>query len=154
MDSQMRMRRRQEVVRLSHAGLDLPTFFRATARVLRKAIPFEAGCWHTIDPATLLETSYDVVNLPIENPRAAEIEYLYEDYNQFAALALGPRHSGILSIATAGDPTRSLRYRELIRPFGLDGELRGAFVADGASWGRSEERRVGKECRSRWSPYH
>ena len=25
-----------------------------------------------------------------------------------------------------------------------------------ASWGamRSEERRVGKECRSRWSPYH
>ena len=23
-----------------------------------------------------------------------------------------------------------------------------------ASWLRSEERRVGKECRSRWSPYH
>src|SRR5258708_31386138 len=26
---------------------------------------------------------------------------------------------------------------------------------DGGAWrGRSEERRVGKECRSRWSPYH
>ena len=24
----------------------------------------------------------------------------------------------------------------------------------GLSEGRSEERRVGKECRSRWSPYH
>src|SRR5258706_13557592 len=23
-----------------------------------------------------------------------------------------------------------------------------------AAWNRSEERRVGKECRSRWSPYH
>src|SRR5256885_7106432 len=23
-----------------------------------------------------------------------------------------------------------------------------------AAWTRSEERRVGKECRSRWSPYH
>ena len=23
-----------------------------------------------------------------------------------------------------------------------------------AIWARSEERRVGKECRSRWSPYH
>src|SRR2546422_11377869 len=23
-----------------------------------------------------------------------------------------------------------------------------------SSWMRSEERRVGKECRSRWSPYH
>src|SRR2546422_11072259 len=24
----------------------------------------------------------------------------------------------------------------------------------GLRWDRSEERRVGKECRSRWSPYH
>src|SRR5256885_5821523 len=29
-----------------------------------------------------------------------------------------------------------------------------AFVGDGAHGVRSEERRVGKECRSRWSPYH
>src|SRR6266446_8641937 len=29
-----------------------------------------------------------------------------------------------------------------------------AFVQRWPSWGRSEERRVGKECRSRWSPYH
>ena len=31
------------------------------------------------------------------------------------------------------------------------------FVAKGEGWEhvpRSEERRVGKECRSRWSPYH
>ena len=28
-------------------------------------------------------------------------------------------------------------------------------LADGSgAFGRSEERRVGKECRSRWSPYH
>ena len=27
-------------------------------------------------------------------------------------------------------------------------------VADYTNKGRSEERRVGKECRSRWSPYH
>ena len=25
---------------------------------------------------------------------------------------------------------------------------------DRSFWFRSEERRVGKECRSRWSPYH
>ena len=30
----------------------------------------------------------------------------------------------------------------------------GMFVAAGATAARSEERRVGKECRSRWSPYH
>ena len=28
------------------------------------------------------------------------------------------------------------------------------FVAPGTALSRSEERRVGKECRSRWSPYH
>ena len=30
----------------------------------------------------------------------------------------------------------------------------GSLVAEYAGWRRSEERRVGKECRSRWSPYH
>src|SRR2546421_8205855 len=37
------------------------------------------------------------------------------------------------------------------------GVARCALVIDdnaGLSRGRSEERRVGKECRSRWSPYH
>ena len=28
------------------------------------------------------------------------------------------------------------------------------FYKDGVKQTRSEERRVGKECRSRWSPYH
>ena len=28
------------------------------------------------------------------------------------------------------------------------------LTANGESIDRSEERRVGKECRSRWSPYH
>ena len=29
-----------------------------------------------------------------------------------------------------------------------------AFAAESTAAARSEERRVGKECRSRWSPYH
>ena len=33
--------------------------------------------------------------------------------------------------------------------FGLYSELGGVWEGN-----RSEERRVGKECRSRWSPYH
>ena len=32
--------------------------------------------------------------------------------------------------------------------------LERGHVAVTARWVRSEERRVGKECRSRWSPYH
>ena len=34
-----------------------------------------------------------------------------------------------------------------------DPESRCAYIIRDAA-GRSEERRVGKECRSRWSPYH
>ena len=38
-------------------------------------------------------------------------------------------------------------------PFGKGNNLRKGYVI-GISDSRSEERRVGKECRSRWSPYH
>src|SRR3712207_9565228 len=35
-----------------------------------------------------------------------------------------------------------------------DDRVRGGVLRVGRLLGRSEERRVGKECRSRWSPYH
>src|SRR2546430_9766900 len=61
---------------------------------------------------------------------------------------------------------RFLSYTQIIpqgeRAFRIiAGSLQGALIPDrGNGWlallheGRSEERRVGKECRSRWSPYH
>src|SRR2546427_12979744 len=48
------------------------------------------------------------------------------------------------------DPDRVVRvYVELGRDF-----VRIHVDDDGHGFDRSEERRVGKECRSRWSPYH
>ena len=41
--------------------------------------------------------------------------------------------------------TRKLPYRQMVTPYGVEV----TFAKT-----RSEERRVGKECRSRWSPYH
>src|SRR3712207_2657814 len=50
---------------------------------------------------------------------------------------------------------------ELLGPFYEDGvtptdpwRYASREYADVREWVRSEERRVGKECRSRWSPYH
>src|SRR5436309_4614702 len=37
---------------------------------------------------------------------------------------------------------------------GIEAVPLGQEVLQGAARGGSEERRVGKECRSRWSPYH
>src|SRR5687768_18481634 len=39
-------------------------------------------------------------------------------------------------------------------PVSIRGKLTFYFEIDKQGKGRSEERRVGKECRSRWSPYH
>ena len=44
-------------------------------------------------------------------------------------------------------------YRELKKTIEEGKEL-SMEIADVVAHERSEERRVGKECRSRWSPYH
>ena len=51
-----------------------------------------------------------------------------------------------------GYPDFSLSGRTAL----VTGSVRGLGLemARGLGAGRSEERRVGKECRSRWSPYH
>src|SRR3712207_568688 len=62
-------------------------------------------------------------------------------------------------------PISDLRFpRQFIRAVGMiklaaaqvnrDLGLLDAHLADAIVRARSEERRVGKECRSRWSPYH
>src|SRR3989475_7173888 len=75
---------------------------------------------------------------------------------------------GLIAWAAMGDPNASIPTPQpvLYRPmFGAFGRTVGAtaltFVSKAAlagdvpqRLGRSEERRVGKECRSRWSPYH
>ena len=48
---------RQEIIRLSHAGLDSRTFRVEVIRRLRKLIPLDVSFFATADPATLLYTS-------------------------------------------------------------------------------------------------
>ena len=43
---------------------------------------------------------------------------------------------------------------ELALPIMISSMLGTAYSIMDMAWIRSEERRVGKECRSRWSPYH
>src|SRR5256885_8548425 len=50
--------------------------------------------------------------------------------------------------------TRAHTHQETERPLHRPALNYHRFVIEGRRSRRSEERRVGKECRSRWSPYH
>src|SRR3712207_9262386 len=53
-----------------------------------------------------------------------------------------------------GTATSSVTYAIKVRPDWRTILPLVVASAAGSALGRSEERRVGKECRSRWSPYH
>src|SRR5882672_12311104 len=53
----------------------------------------------------------------------------------------------------AFSPAEAPRVQKALEPLALGGRLSQRRAEEVASY-RSEERRVGKECRSRWSPYH
>src|SRR5229473_681489 len=62
------------------------------------------------------------------------------------------KNDGVMLCVDADDPDQVARTKEPGR-IGAIGEVK-AFDLVCARGGKSEERRVGKECRSRWSPYH
>ena len=125
----------RELVRLGEHGLDTQTWFRAANALVGGVVRFDGSCWQTNDPATALITSHLTLNLPSRFPLLAANEYLAEDVNKFTDLAAAPHRVGVLSQATDGQPQRSLRWREMLRPGGFDGELRVAFVDGAGCWG-------------------
>jgi DNA-binding CsgD family transcriptional regulator len=124
-----------DVTRLSHGRLALGPLIDEAGSAIARTIPHLGACWHTMDPATLIETRFRTVNLPPHGARIAEYEYVRTDFNKFVELARGPRHSGVLSEATGGDLRRSARYRDFFQEQGIRGELRASLVAGGACWG-------------------
>ena len=96
----------------------------------------------------------------------------YTNLPRLGSLAISPQGRVLVSVAHRNrertgyrsswwelDPEGQRPARRLTRS--EEGESFGAFTADGdflfgskRPLTRSEERRVGKECRSRWSPYH
>src|SRR3712207_5812461 len=66
----------------------------------------------------------------------------------------GPKSSGAKELVTGPVATATLKdeFDTAIGKPGTTDALRAAFYKPPPP--RSEERRVGKECRSRWSPYH
>lgn len=134
----IRSRLHDGFARLGAAKLDVSSLVGESSRLLSKALPYDAACWHTLDPSALIETGAILEGIPQDYEHAtkcAEIAYRTTDYNSFVELTRRKRHSGVLSEATGGKLDRSLRYRELLKGERIQGELRASFVAGGSAWG-------------------
>src|SRR5256886_17459953 len=89
--------------------------------------------------AEMAETAPDAT--PVRNPRVLVVD---DERSIVDFLRLGLQYEGF-QVQTAPDGQAALR---------LISEFKPHVVVLDVMMPRSEERRVGKECRSRWSPYH
>src|SRR5215207_5938965 len=127
---------RQEIIRLSLAGLDSRTFRVETVKQLRKAIPVDVSFFATADPATLLFTSAVVDDvLARATGEFLENEFLRDDSVKFTSLARGRSPVNSLGVATKGELARSARYQEILEPLELGDELRAALMVGSKCWG-------------------
>lgn len=137
MRTSLRLDARRELDWLCSQGLEWPLLVEETSRVIRRAIPHERFCFHTIDPATGLLTGGLARNLERGDgyPAMLRNEYIEEDVNKWEQLAALERPVGSLSDATGGQLERSARYRELLRPQECAWELRASLVSRSQWWG-------------------
>lgn len=103
---------------------------------LAEAVPVDGWCFSTADPESLMMTSH--ATRDIDRSRSPLIhmnEYGEPDVGKHADLAAAEFPVQVLSRATHGDPARSPRYRRVLRPLGLEHELRAAVRERGLTWG-------------------
>jgi DNA-binding CsgD family transcriptional regulator len=129
---------RMAFARLLHEELDLAGFFGAADQVLARHVEFDASCWLSLDPETLLPTGhYSRVYRVPDMLRLVSNEYMEADYNKFADLARRPRPVATLSRSTEGDLSRSSRHVGFLteQGFGAGDELRAVFRDGDVPWG-------------------
>src|SRR3954447_15388531 len=124
-----------DIGRVALQAPDRVRFFDEAAERLKKAVPFDGACWHTLDPGSALITQHHLQDIPDRFPVLAHNEYASDDVNKFADLAARSCPAATLFGATGGHPERSARHRDLLTPAGVGPELRSAFVTDGTVWG-------------------
>src|SRR5215468_8141320 len=128
------------ISKLCVSGLPPLQLFEQVARRLRQVVPYSAGCWKPIDPASMLFTGFAIEDSQPGTIRSVQWrfvdnELLQPDVAKFRDLARLPRPVITLHQATHGEPERSARYRDLHQALGFGAELRAVFRSGGACWG-------------------
>ncbi|MCW2951085.1 MAG: hypothetical protein JWQ48_255, partial [Conexibacter sp.] len=124
----------ESLAALEDTALDIERLVASASRILARTIPYDAACWHTVDPITVLETTSLLENiLPTRAAcRRSSIS---------TTISTSSRSSRDRSAQR--DPECGQRWRPDPKSAlsgdhgadGLEGELRAAFVVHGACWG-------------------
>ncbi|MEK0157458.1 helix-turn-helix transcriptional regulator [Arthrobacter oryzae] len=131
-------RARREISAMAATGMGVADLHAAALAVVHQTVPFQQACWAGVDPDSLIMTS--ITNWPPwpapdeYAARFAETEYAGTEPNPFAELTRRPLPAARLSDAPHRDVIRSVRLNDLLRPQGLEHELRAVFRSDDACW--------------------
>ena len=145
--------------RVSDAALPLvlATLFEELGRGLVVLLPEDADARDAADAAAWYLGDDRVALLPSRGvSHASGLEppphLVGERARALAVLADGGLVCASASALAEGMPPIAARPQAIVLRVGDEPGMDG--LATALALGRSEERRVGKECRSRWSPYH
>ncbi len=132
-----------EVQRLCYAGLDEEALLREVAERTRPAVPLEMYCMHVHDPSSGLVTRGVPSDPGYQEVARVALERVYfeDEVAPFGWMARRGLAALPLSETAGGKPERTLRYRELMVPLGVEHELRSVFALDGELWGSLEAMR-------------
>ncbi len=126
------------IERMVRADLHIEELRWEAMRRLQEAVPFDGWCWSSVDPLYLVPIRSVAWHSAVASSqqRLWEIEYMEEpELFTLTQLATAPQRVNSLREATGGDPARSRRWCELMRPCGVADELRAALVTGGHCWG-------------------
>ena len=106
-------------------------------------------------PTKLVVGTTLATEAPKRRSRRGIPNYPLEFRRQLAKLACEPGVSvARLAMEHGLNPNLVFKWHRVLRAVTLSRPTMSQSVSFPLQEGRSEERRVGKECRSRWSPYH
>ena len=137
MDAASTRRRRQvERVLERSEGLAPLELLDGFVRTLAETTDLTGACSHVADPQTGIPiASSRLGDPPGDFEQSLEFEYRRDDVMPYAELARRPQRIGVLSRETAGRPSTSPRFRELIEPAGGADELRASLTDGFGTWG-------------------
>jgi DNA-binding CsgD family transcriptional regulator len=125
--------------RLAHASANAATLPDQLLAALARVVPFDSYCWAAIDPHSLLPTNAIGSTIPTPSTVLWEEQELIARGNEpgdLRSMARSGRAVALLSEIVGGRKDQSLIYRRILRPNGLEHQLRCGIMLDGVHWGQ------------------